>query len=78
MKKLLILANRPLHTGPRMIREIETFKNDFEIITIGKTPLNNNQFKFTNIDELTPFVGFCVIDDVPNIPPIPPLPTRIV
>jgi hypothetical protein len=63
MKKLLILANRPLHTGPRMIREIETFKNDFEIITIGKTPLKNNQFKFTNIDELTPFV-FKVINAI--------------
>lgn len=34
---LLILANRTFHNGPRMIREIETFKSEFNIYTIGHT-----------------------------------------
>ena len=35
MKKILIVTNRLLHKGPRIIREIEALKSHFEFYTIG-------------------------------------------
>jgi len=34
-RNMLILTNRTLHNGPRMIREFQTFKNDFNITAFG-------------------------------------------
>jgi hypothetical protein len=41
LPKLLIISKRNLHTAPRVIREIETFKNNFNVIAVGY--VNPNQ-----------------------------------
>lgn len=58
MKKILIVTNRLLHKGPRIIREIEALKSHFEFYTIGLslphiTPLKHWDRKL--FDE--PFIG---------------------
>lgn len=58
MKKILIVTNRLLHKGPRIIREIEALKSHFEFYTIGLsqphiTPLKHWDRKL--FDE--PFTG---------------------
>ena len=45
-QNILILTNRPLHNGPRIIREIEALKTDFEITVIGRTPPVDKDVKF--------------------------------
>lgn len=36
-KKILIITSNPLHNGPRMIREIDALKSDFEITAVGSS-----------------------------------------
>ncbi len=47
-KKILILTERPLHNGPRMIREFEAFSKDFELCAIGLTPPANKLVKYVH------------------------------
>jgi len=49
---LLIIANRTLHSAPRVIREIEALKHDFNIIAVGITPPSDKHIRFVNIDTL--------------------------
>lgn len=48
--KILILTTRPLHNGPRMIREIEALKGGFEIVATGTTPLHDHKVEFISSD----------------------------
>ena len=49
---LLIIANRTLHAAPRVIREIEALKNDFNITAVGITAPTDNAIAFINIKTL--------------------------
>ena len=51
MKRILILTSRSLHNGPRIIREIEALKNDFEIVAVGKTstPFEVVEFEYYDL-----------------------------
>ena len=54
-KKILILTERSLHNGPRIIREIEALKNDFQLFATGRTaPLDNkiHYFSYTSVNPL--------------------------
>lgn len=55
MKRILILTTRPLHRGPRIIREIEALKNDYKIITLGITPPPFEFVEFIKIDMISIF-----------------------
>lgn len=55
MKKILILTNRPLHRGPRIIREIEALKNDYKIIALGITPPPFEFVEFVKYDTISIF-----------------------
>lgn len=48
--KILILTTRPLHNGPRMIREIEALKGSHQIIATGLTPPHDSNIEFINSD----------------------------
>lgn len=61
--KMLILTNRTLHNGPRMIREFATFQNDFEITAIGTTPPLQAEIHFEPISQFKPFF-FTVINAI--------------
>lgn len=50
-KKILILADRPMHNGPRIIREIEALKHTFDIICIGHTPPKDERINFFSIKQ---------------------------
>lgn len=49
-KKILILTTRPLHNGPRMIREIEALKSEFRLVATGSTPPHNAEVEFISSD----------------------------
>ena len=55
MKKILILTNRPLHRGPRIIREIEALKNDYKIIAFGTTPPPFEVVEFEKMNTISIF-----------------------
>jgi hypothetical protein len=55
MKRILIINSDPFHNGPRMIREIDILKNDFEIIAFGRSRPHDKSLKFININL---FFGF--------------------
>jgi len=42
MKTILIISYSPLHTDPRILRQIQALKNDYEIATIGFTRINDD------------------------------------
>ncbi len=48
--RLLILTTRPLHNGPRMIREIEALKKDYEIVATGSSAPHDPMVKFISSD----------------------------
>lgn len=50
MKKILLATTRPLHNGPRMIREIEALKKYFKLVATGTTPPHNDQVEFIHSD----------------------------
>lgn len=45
---ILILATAPLHNGPRMIREINALKDNFNITATGSTPPSEQSVKYIN------------------------------
>jgi len=49
---VLIIASNPLHNGPRMIREIEALKNEYDITAIGGTPPQDSSVKYVNIKKI--------------------------
>lgn len=49
MNKILILTTRPLHNGPRIIREIDIFKPYFQVVTVGLTEPHCKEVDFYNI-----------------------------
>jgi Glycosyltransferase Family 4 len=53
MKKILILANRPLHKSPRIIREIEALTGDYKIIAFGTTPPPSEFAEFEKNDMIS-------------------------
>lgn len=50
MKRILIINSDPFHNGPRMIREIDALKHDFEIVALGRTRPHDKSVMFINID----------------------------
>lgn len=48
-KKVLIIANRSIHNGPRMIREIKALKAEFDITAMGLTAPSDTSIPFYNI-----------------------------
>lgn len=52
LPKILILTLRPLHNGPRIIREIQAFKSDFEIVAVGLTKPDDQKSHFYSIESL--------------------------
>ena len=42
MKTVLIISYSPLHTDPRIIRQIQALKQDYKIATIGYTQIKDN------------------------------------
>ncbi len=50
-RKMLILTNRTLHNGPRMIREFQTFQHDFEITAIGTSKPTDQAIHYRSISE---------------------------
>lgn len=44
--RILIFTINPLHNAPRVIREIDALKDDFEIIATGITPPHDSSVKF--------------------------------
>lgn len=54
--RLLIFSSRPAHNAPRIIREINTLADVFDVYLTGKTPLEHKQIK-ENIyqDNTVPF-----------------------
>ena len=53
-KKMLILTNRTLHNGPRMIREFDTFQHDFAITAIGTTAPRENFVEYHHNAQFLP------------------------
>ena len=49
---LLIIANRPLHSAPRVIREIKALKHDYNITAVGITAPVEENVNFINIKNL--------------------------
>lgn len=52
-KKVLILTNRFLHNGPRIIREINALKRDYEIIVLGRTKPPQNVVQFEQYRDIS-------------------------
>jgi len=42
MKTILIISYSPLHTDPRILRQIKALKQNYKILTVGYTPLNDD------------------------------------
>ncbi len=51
MKKanILVFSKRPFHNSPRIIREIEALKNEFNVYAVGETEPSDNSITFENI-----------------------------
>lgn len=56
LKKILILTERSLHNGPRIIREIEALKKDFQLFATGRTAPNDKQVQFTSYASVNPLL----------------------
>lgn len=52
--KMLVLTNRQLHNGPRMIREFAAFQNDFHITAFGTSAPGKDHVQFENITPYNP------------------------
>src|SRR5690606_16183474 len=46
--KILIITTNPLHNGPRLIREIDALKSDFQIVATGQTPPHDPTVKYVD------------------------------
>ena len=55
MKKILIISFSTLHNDPRVLRQIQALKNDYQILTIGDTPANDENIIHYNTNEPKPF-----------------------
>ncbi|SFB30798.1 glycosyltransferase family protein [Algoriphagus aquimarinus] len=49
--RILIFTVNPLHNAPRVIREIEALKEDFEIVATGITPPHDDSIKYINAEK---------------------------
>jgi hypothetical protein len=56
MKKIIIVADRQLHSAPRVIREIDALSSNYDIVTIGGGNNLNNTIANTEISNFD--VGF--------------------
>ena len=54
-KRMLVLTNRRLHNGPRMIREFDTFQHDFAITALGTTPPRATDITYINVNDFLPW-----------------------
>jgi hypothetical protein len=52
-KRVLIITSNPLHNGPRLIREIDCLKEEFDIVAIGSSPPHDNTIEFIDIREVS-------------------------
>lgn len=59
--KMLILTNRPLHNGPRMIREFNTFQEQFDIVAFGRTKPTNPRIEYIDISTFLPLFNYILI-----------------
>jgi hypothetical protein len=50
--KLLIFTINPVHNAPRVIREIESLKKNFDIVVTGETPPSDKSVKYINADNI--------------------------
>jgi len=46
MKTILIISYTPLHRDPRIIRQAQALRDKYKILTIGQTPINDNNIIF--------------------------------
>jgi hypothetical protein len=58
MKKILIISFSNLHSDPRILRQYEALKNDYEISTCAYTPFMDTKIPFYQIYENLPFSGY--------------------
>lgn len=56
-KRILILTSRPLHNGPRMIREFDILKNEYVITALGYSAPLDKEIKFIQYQELVPITN---------------------
>jgi hypothetical protein len=52
MKTVLIISYSNLHRDPRIIRQIRALKDNYKIITIGMTPIADNNIKYYQIGRI--------------------------
>ena len=48
MKTVLIISYSLLHIDPRILRQVNSLKDKYKILTIGNTPINDNNIMFYN------------------------------
>jgi len=46
MKTILIISYSPLHSDPRILRQVNSLKDKYNILTIGNTPISDNSIIF--------------------------------
>jgi len=51
MKKILIISFSPLHKDPRILRQIQALKDDYQLFTIGDTPAHYSNITHYNTTE---------------------------
>jgi len=48
MKTILIISYSPLHSDPRILRQVNCLKDKYKLLTIGNAPINDNNIIFYN------------------------------
>ena len=51
MNTVLIISYSPLHSDPRILRQIQALKDNYKILTIGNTSVNNDDIVHYNTSE---------------------------
>jgi hypothetical protein len=51
MKTVLIISYSLLHSDPRIIRQVQALKNNYKILTIGNTPINDDNIFFYSCNQ---------------------------
>lgn len=61
-KRILIVTSSPLHNGPRLIREIDALKDDFDIVAVGSTPPHDRSISYVPLSS----IKFTLIERIYN------------
>jgi len=54
MKTVLIISYSPLHRDPRIIRQVQALKDNYKILTIGQTHINDENIIFYSCNKSEP------------------------